>query len=86
MGTKTAATSRGGSGSKRSRAAEVHNLSERVSKISFDVEGIYVFLQKKCDFPHFVVLVQCIRDMTSSISDFFFLDKFHVKMHVISRL
>ncbi|KAI3715488.1 hypothetical protein L6452_22472 [Arctium lappa] len=29
MGTKTAATSRGGSGSKRSRAAEVHNLSER---------------------------------------------------------
>lgn len=29
LGTKTAATSRGGSGSKRSRAAEVHNLSER---------------------------------------------------------
>ncbi|KAI3712398.1 hypothetical protein L1987_70954 [Smallanthus sonchifolius] len=35
LATKTAAASRGGTGSKRSRAAEVHNLSERVSKFSY---------------------------------------------------
>lgn len=32
MGIKKPTPARGGSGSKRSRAAEVHNLSERVSK------------------------------------------------------
>ena len=32
VGVKTAATARGGTGLKRSRAAEVHNLSERVSE------------------------------------------------------
>lgn len=31
-GVKKAAGGRGGTGSKRTRAAEVHNLSERVSK------------------------------------------------------
>lgn len=33
VGVKKAAPARGGSGSKRSRAAEVHNLSERVRAI-----------------------------------------------------
>ena len=35
LGVKKAVPARGGTGSKRSRAAEVHNLSERVRK-SFD--------------------------------------------------
>jgi len=34
-GVKKAAGGRGGAGSKRTRAAEVHNLSERVSKTYF---------------------------------------------------
>jgi len=39
-GVKKAAGGRGGTGSKRTRAAEVHNLSERVSKTYFHLCSI----------------------------------------------
>ena len=50
VGKRNAATVRRGTGSKRSRAADVHNLSERVSKYwsSFYLHSSILFFGDPC--------------------------------------
>lgn len=67
VGAKKPASARAGNGSKRGRAAEVHNLSERVS----------MFLQKFITFQHSSEdMCLFAFDVAFGSSELFFLDWF----------
>lgn len=58
MGVKKAAPAKGGMGSKRSRAAEVHNLSERVCDVSHKTTLIALFISSDFYFVSSVLVLE----------------------------